>query len=375
MKNKAVHIPLTVRLFLAAIVLLSVANAFAPDRAFSGAENRVLEQRPPFSLRALLFDDPGWTLQYETYFTDQFVWRDIWVGMKAASERASGKTENGGIYFAGDGYLIEKPAAITALDANVKSINRFAAEAGVPVYVALLPNSLCVYDSLLPRYAADGAQETVIADVYAALENVSAVALAPVMRAHSESYIYYRTDHHPTSLGAYYAYTALAPALGFEPAALTAYTRERVSESFYGTTRARAGAWWVQPDTIELFSRGDDCTLTTFEGEKSVTQNGLYVRENLAKQDQYTVFLGGNHPRQIIKRDADGKRLLLIKDSFAHCIAPFLAPHYQQIHLLDMRYFRSSVQDYIRANEIDEVLILYSVHNFETDRNMVFLNR
>lgn len=375
MKNKMKQIPLTVWCFLATILALSVANALAPDRAFSGAENRVLEQKPPFSLRALLLDDPGWTMQYETYFTDQFVWRDMWVGAKAASERAAGKTENGGIYFAADDYLIEKPAAITALDVNLKSIDRFASEAGVPVYAALLPNSICVYDALLPRYAANGAQEKVIEDAYARLTNVSAIPLAPTMRAHSDEAIYYRTDHHPTSLGAYYAYTALAPTLGFEPSSLDDYTRERVSESFYGTTRARSGAWWVRPDTIELFSNGGDFTLTTFEGAEATTQNGVFVRENLAKQDQYTVFLGGNHPQQIIEQDAAGKKLLLIKDSFAHCIAPFLAAHYQKIHLLDMRYYRASVQDYIEENGIDEVLILYSVHNFETDRNMVFLNR
>ncbi|MDO5111975.1 MAG: DHHW family protein [Clostridia bacterium] len=375
MEKKKVQIPLTVWAFLGVIAILTVANLFSPDRAFSAAENRVLDQKPPFSLRALLLDEPGWTLQFEEYFTDQFVHRDVWVGMKASAERAAGKKENGGVYLAKKDYLIEKPAAITAVDANVKSVNRFALEAGVPVYVALLPNSICIYDDLLPRYAADGAQEQVIADAYAALANVTPIELAPVMRAHSGEYIYYRTDHHPTSLGAYYAYTALAQGLGFAPNALDSYTRERVSESFCGTTRARSGAWWVQPDTIELFSHDDACTLTTFEEGAATTQDGVYVRENLAKQDQYTVFLGGNHPRQIIEREGTGKKLLLIKDSFAHCVAPFLTAHYKEIHLLDMRYYRDPVQDYVRKNGIDEVLILYSVNNFETDRNMVFLNR
>ncbi len=359
--------------------VLSILNIALPDRAYSEGEKRVLSQFPPFSFGALFSQNGNWTMDFETYFNDQFILRDKWVGLKASMEKLAGKTENDGVYFADDDNLIEKPNKDSASAVNIKSIRSFSERASLPVYVTLVPGSLCVNQSSLPAYAGDGDHETFIKETYAQLDDVQACDVLPALRAHAGEYLYYRTDHHPTSLGAYYIYRSIAETMGIEPLPLESYERRIVSEDFYGTMRAKSGAWWVQADEIELFSLPEESyTLTTFDGAAGEnTIEGLYVLDNLSSRDQYTVFLGGNQPRQIVRnaKEAGGRRLLLIKDSFSHCIVPFLAAHYAEIHLLDLRYYRSDVQAYLAENEIDEVLVLYSVENFKTDRNMVFLNK
>ncbi len=378
-KPQPPRLPFVVWAFLLVLVLLPLATMLLPDRTFSPAENRVLAQLPAFSLQKLFDERSNWTREFETYFSDQFALRDQWVSLKASAERCLGKKENGGVYFARDA-LIERPdgydEAIRRM--NIRSIETFAENTRSDVYLALVPNACCIESARLPAYAADGAQQEIIARCNASLSAAVPVpAIAETLLMHATEPVYYRTDHHPTSLGAYYIYTALCAPLGLSPHPLSAYTQETVSTAFYGTARAKSGAWWISPDSIELYALPDTPpgTLTTFEGgEPAAKLTGLYDRARLATADQYTVFLGGNHPRQVVQTgQQNGRKLLLVKDSFAHCITPFLAAHYSEIHLLDLRYYRASVRDYVQENSIDQVLILYSVSNFMTDKNLLFL--
>ncbi len=358
--------------------LIAAVNIIMPDREYSEGENRALSQWPEFSLEALFNREDPWTERFEEYFSDQFYLRDKWVSLKAAAEKLAGKKENDGVYFARDA-LIEKPEKDAASRINVKSINAFAQSAKAPVYFAIIPNSICINAEKLPRYAFDGAQEQFIKNVYAQTEALEICELTPALKKHEGEYLYYRTDHHPTSLGAYYIYRELAGMLGFAPNELQSYQRQVVSRNFNGTMRAKSGAWWVEPDEIEIFTLpGESYSLTSYESEnKAGTTDSLYLWDKLDSRDQYTVFLGGNRPRLMISsnREEAEEKLLIVKDSFSHCIAPFLADHFSEIHLIDLRYFRSDIAEYISLQGIDKVLILYSAENFQTDKNLVFLNR
>lgn len=363
--------------FLAAFLLWSL---LLPDRAFSAAENRMLAQPPACTAEKLFGRNADWAGEFEAYFSDQFALRDQWVAIKAGAEKLLGKKENNGVYFAADA-LIEKPDVHSDATArmHVQSVNTFAKATDAEVYLALIPNACCIERAQLPAYAYDGAQPHSIAACYAALEGVSPVgATLAVLQAHrGEGRLYYRTDHHPTTLGAYYIYTALGEALGFAPDPLDAFTCRIVTDAFSGTARAKSGAWWTPRDSIALFlpKTPVPCTLTTYSGEQAQSvQSGLYDMERLESADPYAVFLGGNHPRQVIQTGVqNARRLLIVKDSFAHCVTPFLARHYSEIHLLDLRYYRASAADYAREHAIDQVLTLYSVSNFMTDRNLLFL--
>ena len=198
--------------------------------------------------------------------------------------------------------------------------------------------------------------------------------MAAELNLHKDEYIYYRTDHHWTSLGAFYGANAILRDMGLEELRLCDYSPTEVTQSFLGTSYSSAGAWWAAPDVITAYvpETGKEVT-SNFTGRDEPGR--LYAPEALAVKNKYAYFLGGNQPLCVIRSQADGPRLLVIRDSYADCLAPFLAERFSQVHLFDLRYNRLRVCDYIRENDIDMVLILYSFDQYSADNNQFLLTR
>ena len=197
---------------------------------------------------------------------------------------------------------------------------------------------------------------------------------------HRDEDIFYRTDHHWTSLGAYYGYTGLAEALGFTPVSLDSYTETVRSTEFYGTVFSSSGVRWVKPDTISTYVPDTGITVTEHsydnKGNPIEIPRSLYVESFLSVKDKYSMFLGGNQSLGVVKTpNTDKPKLLIIRDSYTDSVVPFLTPHYSEIHLIDLRYYKLSIQDYIEQNGIDQALVLYSVPNFVTDSNLLWIAR
>ena len=221
-------------LFCAFLGLMATANALTPDRDFSQVENRTLAQRPALTVKALASGD--FMADYERYVTDQFAGRDGWTAAKAYAEKLTGKQENNGVYFCDDATLISRFDAPDAkrLENNAKYVAQFAEKAGVPVAFGLIPTQAYVWADKLPAGAPHYDQRQVYTDVSGALTGKVALAdnLWSTLPAHKEEPIFYRTDHHWTSLGAYYGYTGVMEALGRgdEIIPLDSYNKETVSD-------------------------------------------------------------------------------------------------------------------------------------------------
>ena len=186
--------------------------------------------------------------------------------------------------------------------------------------------------------------------------------------------VYYRTDHHWTSLGAFYGANAILEAMGRKPLDLSDYVPTTVSESFYGTIFSTSGVRWLPPDSIETYIPEDGVTVTSYPNGKP-EPGKLYDASYLARKNKYAYFLGGNQPLCVVRSEKPGAegKLLLVRDSYADSLTPFLTERFAEIHLIDLRYYRASLQDYIRENGIDRVLVLYGFSNFTTDRNLFLL--
>ena len=373
-------------LFCCFLALLFAANALTPDKAMSENENRVLAQRPVFRLGTLSigfkdgnFFSGKFMSDYETYVTDQFVLRDAWVAAKAWSERLVGKGENNGIYFCDGSTLIarfDEPAA-TRVERNLNNVTRFMENVQVPVYFGLIPTQAKIWADKLPAGAPNADQAEVMAQA-AQAAGESFIDLTEALATHKDEAIFYRTDHHWTSLGAYYGYQGLAGALEYTPVPLSDYTKTTVSKAFYGTTFSNSGVRWVKPDEIDTYVPEDGITVVshTFDaaGKPVEEPRELYVESYLEVKDKYSMFLGGQQSLGVVKTgNTEGPKLLLIRDSYSDSLVPFLTAHYSEIHLIDLRYYKQSVSGYIQDNGIDQVLILYSVPNFVTETNMAFL--
>ena len=375
-------------LFCLFIFGFGIALILSPSRDFSDQENRYLAQFKAPTLKTLRSGE--FMEKFEDYVTDQFPLRDQWIQLKALSERALGKQENNGVYFGTDGQTLFaqfKAPSGDELEQKVGFVNKLGANLDVPVYFSLVPDKSFVLADLLPANAPNVDDGSTIEEAQALCgDKVTYIDLRTMLTGERDAF--YRTDHHWTTMGARLAFQRLMSGMNLvRPIAAEdlnglsyqglPYTE--VSGSFYGTTYSASGAGWVEPDSIctvipEGGTKGN-VTVTRYpEGEP--IEGGLYYPEKLAVKDKYAYFLGGNQPLCVIKNpDAASGKLLVIRDSYADSLAPFLAEEFQEVHLFDLRYNNLSLKQYVADNGIDQVLVLYSAANFSTDINLFKLAR
>ena len=361
-------------LFCAFLAVFGIAEAVLPDRTFSENENRYLQQLPTPTVDGVFSDD--FMGDFETYITDQFPLRDRFITLKAASELALGERENNGAYYCAGGALISSfpEPDDKRVEQNLGYVDTLAKNAGVPVYFSLIPGKTTVWADKLPAGADRGEERALIQKAAGATAAKWVDILTPMLSADEDS-LFYRTDHHWTSDGAYLGYRALTEAMGLTPAELSGYQGKTVSEDFTGTTWSSSGFSWVKPDSIRLYVPGDGVTVTNYNSGKA--QPGvLYDWDKLKVKDKYAFFLGGNTPLAVVKTaHSDAPKLLVIRDSYADSLAPFLTENFSEVHLYDPRYNKTPVSEYITENDIDEVLVLYSAANFASETNLFILTK
>lgn len=346
-----------------------------PDKTFSENEKRVLQGNPEFSGERLFNGKFG--KEFENYLSDQFAGRDFFVGLNAYYDLAIGRNGVNGVYAGKDGYLIEKPVVPegSAFADNIRAVNTFAQRTGITPDVIIVPTAGYICADKLPDVHEEYRDEELLNKAADGLTSARDIDLvAPFMALRDGEQLYYRTDHHWTSQGAYAAYRAYCEAKGIKPVPADRFSVEQV-DGFYGTTYSRSALWLKKPDTIDLFIDKSKPEIKVEIPEADIVSDSLYFEDHLNREDKYPVFLDGNHGYvKITNADAKGGKLLLIKDSYAHAMAPFLIENYSEVYMVDLRYYRQSVATLIRDEGIDNVLILYGLGNFVNDTNLRMLN-
>jgi hypothetical protein len=233
-----------------------------------------------------------------------------------------------------------------------------------------------MYKEKLPLYAPSYSEKEIIDFARQKMEDsLSYIDVYNPLLSKKNEQIYFRTDHHWTMRGAFYAYEEAAKAMGLTPFELDDFSIDRVSKNFHGTYYSKANLHDIKPDQIEVFQPKIDMSYTVQyeDGERS---NTLYNWDYLNEKDQYALFLNGNHSLvKIQSTNQNGRKLAVIKDSYAHAFIPFLANHYEEIHVLDLRYYHMNMYDYLKEHNIHEALFLYNMANFSEDTNLVWLQQ
>ena len=348
----------------AIIAAASVCGAALPHKDFSENENRALAQAPKVTFSALLNGETS--QQFESYIADRFPLRDALVSAKAVLERASGKKENNGVYFARDKYLIEVPEKVSeeTVKKNCASISKMASK-GYKSTLFLIPTAFEIMQDKLPDYAYTDIQRQFLKTAAESLNGAEFAAPYDILNKHKDEYIYYRTDHHQTTLGSYYSYLEYCKTMGFSP---VSYDEKLLSDSFYGTTWSKAMLPDITPDSI--------CKNALPLPEISVTANGktipFYCDEKLKTKDKYAFFMGGNYGTAVIETNVkNGGSVCIVKDSYANAMLPFLVNHYKKIVLVDMRYYNSSVSALLEKENVNEIVYIYNCTNFASDENLI----
>ena len=367
-----------IALFCGFLVLGLALLIALPDRSFSERENRELQQFPRFSAESLF--GGKYTSKVDTYIADQFPLRDAWTTLKARCELASGKEQNKDVYFCAGGTLLEKYDAPdqTQLETNIAAVKTFAEQSAVPVYFALVPGNMEINSGLLPKNAPTASEKSVIDYCYknSGAKNIDMIT---PLQNHKNEYIFYRTDHHWTTLGAYYGYETMLTAMGHTPSPLSAFPAETVSKDFYGTVYSKSGISWVQPDEIDVRTQQQPTTKIVNYSSGQPAETPMYDKSYLDKKDKYAMFMGGNTPLEVVTTGkTDGKKLLVLRDSYFDSVTPYLQNDFSELHIMDLRYYKTqameqSISDYIKQHGIDEVLICYSVATFGVDTNVFLL--
>lgn len=362
---------------------LAVADICTPDRLFSEYENRILSAKPKFSLKKLF--DGSYTKDYETYVTDQFVGRDNWIYVKTMTDVLLGKKEINGVYLAEEGMLIEKhetedinPETVEQRLMLLQRLTQWQEEKGTgTLRIMLVPTADNILTDKLPDYAPYYPQQEFLEQVKEAAGSYM-IDVTNTLKEHREEPIYYGTDHHWTTRGAYYGYLAWAAAMNMTP---TSYNVQTVATDFLGTLHSKTH-WTTAPDTIEAYipavlqetadSAASHSGMQVYYDFSEDAKDSLYEAKHLETKNKYGYFLDDNHPFIRIetgtqREEAKGRQLFVIKDSYANCFIPFLTEHYETIYVLDLRYYRaplfSLLEEYGAKGDMD-ILVLYNVIHF-----------
>lgn len=361
-------------IFILTLFLFLIINVIVPDREKSVQENRMLATKPKFRLSSLISGD--YDEKFEAYMDDQFVGRDMWRKLKVAVDRIGGSRLENGVYIGTNGQLLEQieVADENHLAANIKAIKSFSeSQSKIPVRMMLVPDAANVLNHSLPALAKPEDQTQMFSMVRKDLgDSVEWIDVSTELNKHKTEKIYYKTDQHWTTLGAFYAFQAAAPSLGIEGDLSGKYVSYAVSDSFNGMLASKSGVNLGEKEQIDIYvPTEEDTDLIVDYVDEGKRSTSLYDSSKLKEKDQYTVFLGGNSSLLDIRTvSTSTKRLLLVKDSFANSFIPFLTPYYREIVVVDPRYYSGTINDLMDSYRISEVLFLYSGNTFFKDNNI-----
>lgn len=372
MEKAKFHEKLTVGLFCGFLAVMCLLYCVLPKESFSETEKRQLSAAPVLNWENLRSGQFG--SEMETYMADHMPGRNFFVGLGAYYDLLSGRQVSKDIYLAEGGRLVEAPAEWNQaqIDKNMKYIHKFAENLQIPVDLMIVPSAgFMLQDQILGLHN-EYLDEQIIAEIYAnaAAGQIRTVDLLSRFRQDgSISTLYYRTDHHWTSYGAYSAYHAYMRSLGQTPVEANTF-RVEAKPGFRGSTYSRSALWLTKPETVELWY-GSELTVTI--GQSSY--HSPFFLDRLQEADMYTVFLDGNQPLVRIRNEANvGKgKLLVIRDSYSNCLGPMLAENYEEVVMIDLRYYKLPASQLCAQEGFTNVLVAYSLSNFMTDSNFPFL--
>lgn len=359
-------------IFMVLLLGLAGKEALSHQRTYSPVEKRELQTRPEISITKVL--DGRFQKKYESYLRDQFPGRDHWVSFQTDMELFMGKNEIHNVYIGKNHYLLEhytkKEFDPQQISKNLQALEKFVGKAkqNADVHVMMVPTKSWVLREKLPAFAPHYKEQKFYDALQQKLEKEDVlISVEPVLDAHKEEEIYYRTDHHWTTLGAWYAYEQYTKAVGGDLQKAQGKKKFRcISKDFYGTTYAKIN-YARQADKIEIYEPADKLRVVYNMGEKKTKT--LYDFSFLKTADQYSVFTGGNQAvLEITGGIKNGKTLLLIKDSFANSILPFLAEDYEKLVVVDLRQLNVSGDRLLEMFSPTDILILYNSTQFAQDK-------
>lgn len=362
------------KVFILFMIIFFLLNLIVSDKEMSEEENRMLARAPRLTWSSVVSGD--FMAKYESYLADQFAGRNIWRRIKVGLSSLGGSKKEDDILIGRDDYLMEEIVSPDqeTLTENLDAIRQFANRSrDVQMYMLLVPNAANIMSGRLPAFATVSDQSRMLAQVKRELgEDVEWLDAAEALKKHAGESIYYKTDHHWTSLGAFYTFSQVAEQMKIRADVSSGFVSYPVSTAFNGMLAAKSGCRLNVKEEIYIYvpRDTDNDVVVNYVDEQRKTAS-LYDSSKLKTRDQYAVFLGENTSVVDIKTVSESsRRLLLIKDSYANSFVQFLTPYFREIVLVDPRYYSGTIEDIMDTYPISDVLFLYSGNTFFQDNNL-----
>lgn len=347
------------------LILGLVVNLVFPDHELSFVENRSLQRFPEMDRTSMM--DGSFETKLSSWFADQFVGRNSFIHLRYGMLKLLGQKKIDDIYLCKN-QLIEdaKLPNKEQMARNLSAINKFAkSHSDLNTTFLLVPNAVSIQEDHLPYLSDENDQNKIMDSIYKKLKSsVSIVDVRKNLKKNSDEYIYYKSDHHWTSLGAFYAYQKLNDAVS-----LNDYEQMVVSKNFKGTLANGTGSFGIK-DTISIFvnKKLNDYYVQEADNKK---KGSIYDSSFIDSKDQYSVFLGGNKSIQRIELENNSKKhLLIFKDSYANSFVQFLMNDYRTITIVDPRYYNENIEKVIQEDFITDVMYLYNTNTFVEDTSL-----
>ncbi len=362
MKNDKKHYLLLLIFFALFIGAFTVFDFIKPSENFSEFENRYLKQRPKITWSSLM--DNSYTQNYEGYINDQFVFRNKFIDLKSKAEALLLKIENNGVIYGKNNMLFEKFNSLDEeqLEKNIEFVENFSKDKNVTF--AIVPSAYEIYPENLPYGTTMVMQKAMIDRIYQRLESLTdTLDLVTSLKQNKDDYIYYRTDHHWTTNGAFVSYQDFCKMKNLDIPSDLKFTEV---DEFYGTYFNKCKNSSITPDAIEYL----DVTLKTVVD--GVEKENYLDFSKFDERDKYAAFLHGNNGVTVLSsgEQREKGKILVIKDSFANCFVPFLTYNYSEVYVIDLRSLPKGLTELVENNEFDDILILYNFINFQSDTNL-----
>lgn len=354
------------------IMLVFLFNILLPNVEYSELENRYLQKLPKLTVSSI--KDASYMEDFENYLNDHFIGRNMFVKLKAGIEYLLGKQENNGVYLGKDDYLIQKPAMYNEeiINNNLNAIKTLNDLGRYKITVSVVPPAYEIMNDKLPENVYTNTIPILNNHIEKSLSDttIKNVDTTQDLKRYNDSYLYYRTDHHTTSNGAFIVYNKLSSALGYSALSGEDFKVSDVTRSFFGTTYSKA-LRHVSPDIISDYKPLETARFKVEFPYENKEADSMYFPEHLKTKDKYSYFLDGNHALTVIKSpNKNGKSLVVFKDSYANCTVPMIANHFETIHMIDLRYYNDDIIKYLYENKIKNILFLYSSQTFMTDESI-----
>lgn len=361
-------------LFLVVLLIVPALYLILDQRDFSKLENRALKQKPPVTVSTV--KDGSFQKALMGFMEDQFPGRDQFIRLNAHMERLLFRMENNDVYIHSRENLIDKFQSnsdeLTREKAGV--INGFAKEhPGMKLSVMLIPTKSEILSDQLPPFAPEPSQKEYLDKLHGLMSSrVNVVDLLPSLNEKKQEYLFFRSDHHWTQEGAFLAQGVYLTSLGLKPREAGEYEVTLVARDFLGSLTSKSGIAPSTSDEVSLYlpKEPEDVIINLTEEQLKLTS--FYQPDKLEGQDKYLVFLGGNYPVvRISTASTADRRLLIIKDSFANAFVPFMTQDFNEITMVDMRYYTGDINELVEDYLITDALVLYNTITFNDDNSIL----